>query len=499
MFVRGARLAVGRVIPINGRGVYLHDGTSGSCHGGLSVPTLKELAPELWSELEFGACQLGDCRRTRRLIQYARQMAEKPDASTPRQTESWSDCKAVYRLFERPEVTFESVTAAHYERTLKLAPGKYLVISDTTEVDYGYKSEREGLGPLTAKHRRGFFLHSALVLDHETRQVMGLGAQELWARPQGKKKRVHRVACRKRPSEAEVWGRVIDRVRATGSDVHFVHVCDRGADNFDVFAHLHLKNDSWVIRAAQLTRKVRTVDGCPIKLGKLMKSAPLLGTYQIYVSANRNQTARWAQVEVRAASVTLVRPREGSTAFVIDHDIRDVPTNVVQVQEIGTPKNCTPLQWVLYTRESISTFALCLKVIECYEQRPTIEEYHKCLKTGLQIEERQYESADRLRPVIGVICVQAVRLLQLRNVATQAPETPAQKLVPHEWLEVLRKVLRHPRAVNTVRDFMRSVASLGGFLGRKSDGEPGWKTIWRGLETLLVALRGYRAGCKRCG
>jgi len=154
---------------------------------------------------------------------------------------------------------------------------------------------------------------------------------------------------------------------------------------------------------------------------------------------------------------------------------------------------------VLYTRESISTFDACLKVIECYEQRPTIEEYHQCLKTGLQIEQRQYESADRLSPVIGVICVQAVRLLQLRDVARRAPEVPARKLVPPEWLEVLGKVLRNPRPLNTLRDFMRAVASLGGFLGRKSDGEPGWKTIWRGLETLLVALRGFRAARKKYG
>jgi hypothetical protein len=463
------------------------------------MPTLKELEPELWSELEFGACELGDRRRTRRLIRYARQMAEKPDASTPRQTEDWSACKAVYRLFECPEVTFESVTVAHYQRTLKLPAGKYLVISDTTELDYGYKSGRQGLGRLTGKHRRGFFLHSALVVDPKTGQVMGLGAQELWARPVGKKNRVHRVACRKRETESEVWGRVIDRVQATASGVQFVHVCDRGADNFDVFAHLHVKGDSWVIRAAQLTRKVRTADQTIVKLGELMLSAPLLGTYQVYVSANRHQTARWAQVEVRATSVTLLRPREGATAFMLDHDIREVPTNVVQVQEIDPPKNCTPMRWVLYTAEPVSSFTACCQAIEYYERRPTVEEYHQCLKTGLQIEARQYESADRLRPVIGVIGVQAVRLLQLRNVAQEAPQTPARKLVPSEWLEVLGQVLRNPRPLNTVRDFMRGVASLGGFLGRKSDGEPGWKTIWSGLETLLVALRGYRAARKKYG
>ena len=101
--------------------------------------------------------------------------------------------------------------------------------------------------------------------------------------------------------------------------------------------------------------------------------------------------------------------------------------------------------------------------------------------------------------MIGVICVQAVRLLQLRDVARQAPETPARKLVPLEWVEVLGKITRRPRGISTVREFMRALAGLGGFLGRKSDGEPGWQTIWRGLETLIFALRGYRAALKKCG
>jgi hypothetical protein len=468
--------------------------------GGVSMATLKELEPELWSKMQFGTCELGDRRRTQRLVRYARQMAEKPDASTPQQTEVWGDCKAAYRLFDRPEVTFEAVTAAHYERTLSgLSPGKYFVISDTTELDYGYKSQREGLGRLGARHRRGFFLHSAVVVDAHTRQVLGLGAQEIWARPIGKVTRVRRVACRKRPTESDVWGRVMDRVQCRGAGVQLVHVCDRGADNFDVFAHLKVKGDSWVLRAAQLTRKVRTADGIFVKLGALMDTAPLQGAYRVYVSANRNQAARWATVEVRAISVTLVRPREGSTAFVFDHDIREVASNVVQVREIDPPKHSKPVRWLLYTSESISTYAACLEVVESYEQRPIVEAYHQCLKTGLQIESRQYESADHLRPVIGMICVQAIRLLQLRDVARRAPDAPAGTLVPSEWLAIIGKVLRRPRPLNTVRDFLRALASLGGFLGRKSDGEPGWRTIWRGLDTLLTASRGYRAARKECG
>jgi hypothetical protein len=459
------------------------------------------MEPAAWSELQFGACELGDKRRTRRLVRYARQMAEKPDASTPQQTEDWADCKAAYRMFQQEDVTFQAVTSVHYQRTLSsLESGKcYLVISDTTELDYGYKSPRRGLGCLGAEHRRGFFLHNALIVDAQSQEVMGLGAQELFVRPLGKKPRVHRVACRKRPTESDVWGRVIDRVQPTNPDIWLIHVCDRGADNFDVFAHLHLKNDSWVIRAAQLTRKVRQRDGTIAKLSQVLDAAPVLGSYQVYVAANGKQKARWATVQVRSVQITLLRPREGSTAFVIDRDIREIDTNVVEVREVDPPKGTDPIRWVLYSREPASCFEASLRVIGYYEQRPLVEEYHKCMKTGLQVEKRQYQSHDRLEPVIGVICVQAVRLLQLKEVSRRAPDTPAGRLVPKEWMEILPKILKRPRPIKTVREFIRALASLGGFLGRKSDGEPGWRTIWRGVETLLIALRGYRAGQQKCG
>ncbi len=122
-----------------------------------------------------------------------------------------------------------------------------------------------------------------------------------------------------------------------------------------------------------------------------------------------------------------------------------------------------------------------------------MEGYHQCLKTGLQVERRQYESADHLRPVIGLICVQAVRLLQLRDVARRAPDTPAGQLVPPEWLEFVGKVLRKPRPLNTVREFLRALASLGGFPVASPTANRAGGQSCRGLETLLAAGRGDRA------
>ena len=330
--------------------------------------SLHELEPERWSALQFEGCALGDKRRTRRLVQYARRMAEKPDGSTPQQTETWAECKGVYRIFRRPEVTFNAVTTVHHQQTLDTAAGVCLVISDTTELDYGYKSQRKGLGRLTTTTHRGFFLHTALVVDATQGDVVGVGAQELWKRSLRKKERVRRVACRKRATEAEVWGRVMDRVVPTTPGVKLIHVCDRGADNFDVFAHLSVKKDSWVIRAAQLTRKVR-YDQRVMKLSEVLKSARMLGEYQVHIAANGKQKARWAAVEVRGAQITLLRPREGSTTFVMDRNIEEIDTQVVEVREVNPPKGCEPVRWVLYTREAVSTLEQALRCIEHYEKR----------------------------------------------------------------------------------------------------------------------------------
>ncbi len=114
------------------------------------------------------------------------------------------------------------------------------------------------------------------------------------------------------------------------------------------------------------------------------------------------------------------------------------------------------------------------------------------------MEARLYRDAKALEAVAGVVSVLAVRLVQLKTVATAQPELPAVRLVPEVWLTALRE-MRRGKQILTVRDFFRHLAGLGGFLMRKGDGEPGWMTLWKGLEKLTSFIRGYLAGMKKCG
>jgi hypothetical protein len=296
-----------------------------------------------------------------------------------------------------------------------------------------------------------------------------------------------------------MWGRVIDDVGLAPEGARFIHVCDRGADNFEIFCHLLQQRAGWVIRAAQLKRCVRDKTGGECSLDELLNRAPLQGTYQLEVRANGKQSARIARMEIRRAPLAMPRPRTGISRYVRERDIQEILMWVVEAREVNPPKGQKPLRWVLLTSEEVGGFDDAWRVIEWYEKRPIIEEYHKCLKTGCRVEERLYRTGDRLAPVIGMLSVLSVRLLQLKTVARRDPEQPAERVVPRAWLAAVRLLLKPRRPLKTVREFFRGLAQLGGFLGRKGDGEPGWQTIWRGLEKLLLCLRGAEILKGKCG
>jgi hypothetical protein len=170
-----------------------------------------------------------------------------------------------------------------------------------------------------------------------------------------------------------------------------------------------------------------------------------------------------------------------------------IPQWVVWAREVNPPPSVKePIDWVLLTSLPVRDLEGAMEVIGYYEKRWLIEEWHKALKTGCRVERRQLRTSAGLEALTGVLSVEAVRLLQMKEVGRRDPQRAAQDLVPAPYLELVHRA-RHGRgraADWTIRDFIRGLAGLGGFLGRKCDGEPGWITIWRGWDALHWMLRG---------
>lgn len=446
------------------------------------------LSNKEWAQLNFGTCQLGDKRRTNRLVQMAEQFAENPAATIPDQIEDWSDVKAAYRLLDREEATFDAIARPHWELTRQAARGRCLVIGDTTELDFGKNREIDDIGETGNGSGQGFLLHNALMVQTDTGELVGVAGQSIYYRRKDRKRGPRQNASQrlKRERESQIWGDVIDDIGPPAPGVEYVHVFDRGADNFEVFCRLLQNRGEWVIRAAKLTRKVLREDSEKLApFQKYLKQLEVLGHYTLSLRARPGQAAREARLEVRVGRIRMPRPHHVSPWV---HQLKQPPIamNVIEVVEINPPQGVKPIRWVLFTSLPVQSLDDAWQIIGYYEQRWLVEEYHKALKTGCATESRQLRTAHRLEALVGLTSVVAVRLLQLKSVARAAPDTPAQRVVPNVWLRMLK--LARPKLQRvydmTVREFYREVAKLGGFLGRTGDGEPGWITIWRGWDKL---------------
>jgi hypothetical protein len=459
------------------------------------VVTVK-LEAGVWARQQFGECKLGDKRRTERAVKYAAAVVDHPDGSTPDQTEDAADCKGVYRLFDCEQVTFRALAEPHWRATRARAEGVCLILGDTMETDFGNHRKATGLGPTGHGSGYGFFMHSGLMVQAETSEIVGMAGQEIFHRqPRVKSENSYQRTQRRR--ESEVWGRVIDDIGPAPAKARYLHVLDRGADNIEVFCHSRQQGCGWVVRVAQLTRKVELESGQRCSVREALQDPSTLGTYTLSLQARSEQRAREATLEVRAVRVTMLTP-ERLTPYLRSIGPQRIEQWIVEVREVDAPPGVAPLHWVLYTSEPILSLDDARRIVGYYERRWLIEEYHKCLKTGCRVEGRHYSTARRLEAVTGILAVVAVRLLQIKTVARANPDLPADQVAPRAWVRMLGQVRPKARLV-TARDFFRELAKLGGFLGRKSDGEPGWITLWRGHEKLKLLLRGATAERKRCG
>ena len=445
-----------------------------------------------WAQAEFGFAQLGDRRRNRRLVNIAEHLAQSPGGTLPQAFADWSELKAAYRFFSQRGVTFARILAPHLERTRQACQqaGEYLLIEDTTLLDYTRHWAAENLGVIGDGAGRGFALHSALAVRVEgwtlaqepAGRIVGLFDQQCRApRPVPKGEPRHQRLRRARQSQA--WGAGIKAAGGPPPGSRWIYVADRESDIYETLQTCRGHGVDFVIRACQDRRLAEGMG----HLRSALEQAPVLGESAVELRARPGQPARRAQVQWRSRRVDLDGPwRPGKW----QEPLPDI--GVVEIKEIDAPAGVKePLHWILLTTLSCATLVQSQRVAGCYTGRWWIEEYHKALKSGAGVEESQLEKADRLEPLIAVLAVVAVRLLGAKLLARSRPETfEAMSSIGAEILEVLEKKMGKPPDGWTNRHLIRALARVGGFIGRKSDGEPGWQTIWRGWQRLIWMCAG---------
>lgn len=441
--------------------------------------------PLQWAIAQWGEAQLGDTRRNARAIQMGADMASQPSGSLPEQMGSWGQLKAAYRLLAQADVTHTALSQPHWQTTqieAKLQDSSVvLFVQDLTQLDYTTHVKTENLGQIGDGGGRGLMVHSclAIVPTAGNPEILGLAAQQVWTRSDVKRVQETRTERSRRRTEFDVWAEVVETIgEAPDTTIApmWVSVGDRGSDIFSYVRRSRAQNWHCLLRVCQ-DRVIQTIDGSKQRLKSLARSLPVMSYKKIVLRGRSGQPKRHVELQLAWQQIQIHPPGRGP-----ERQQQPIEGWCIRCWEA----NASPhqLEWILFTTVPVTDVESVRLVVDWYTFRWVIEEYHKCLKSGCGLEKRQLTTASGLKRLLGFLAVVAVRLLQLRHLSRNHPQRLASTVVPTQMLKVLVALFGLPDAQLTMLEFWRAVASLGGFIGRQSDGEPGWQTLWRGWQRL---------------
>ena len=443
-----------------------------------------------WAEGTFGAVDLKDRRRTRRLVYSAAKIAAHPEKSFP-SIFNWNELRGFYGVCGQKPTRLAAVQGPHWEKT-RQALGHHplvLILHDTTDLDFTTHAALSGTGPIGDGNGQGFFQHNSLAIVPEPRQVLGLTYQQWRVRqPTPKDESTHQRS--KRARESEWWREGIQAAGCAPEGTCVVDVGDRGADNYDAMRAARDVGHHFLFRVYQDRQVYRDAERKEsLHLLAHARSLPSQGSDLVEIPGRGNREPRTAAVNLTAGLIWM--PASSGTPCRTKQPL--IPTWVIRIWEPQPPAGVDePLEWLLLC--SLPTFTLqdLKDRRDWYGCRWLIEVYHDIEKNGCSEQDRRFETAESMEACVAVLALVAVRIMQMRTAVQSQPDAPAEQVASAEEIEVVRRFVRHRGLNFTVRHFVRGVARLGGFLARKSDGEPGVRALWRGYQRLQDMLVGYQ-------
>jgi hypothetical protein len=431
---------------------------------------------------------LADIRLNHRCQALARVLGEHPTAPINQACEDWADTKAAYRFMDNPHVSPGAILAPHCQRTVERLKAHPLVLAvqDSSFLNYTAHPQTEGLGEIGKKEQqqRGFGMHTTLALTPDG-LPLGLLTQAFFTRPIGAPSHTPNE-LRKLPIEQKESYRWLEAFEQTlaliPASVRAVTVCDREADIYELFALAVERQASLLVRAS--------ADRCLAegKIRHLWAKAEhqrRAGELSVEITSNQKHPARQATVSLRFCSVSLKPPSRPAA----QGQLPAVTLTAILVREEHPPAEIDePIEWLLLTNTLVTSLDEAVRVVGWYGCRWQIEVFHKVIKSGCTVEDCRLQTADRLQNYIALMSVVAWRLHWLTYINRCDPTLPCSvALTPPEWQALylrIHKTTAFPEELPTVHQAIRWIAQLGGFLGRKADGEPGITAIWRGWQRL---------------
>ena len=419
------------------------------------------------------------------------QLSAHPEASIPEACGTPKATKGAYRLLCNPAVTPQRIWQPHFEQTARRAAefDTVLAIQDTTEIDLTSHEATKGVGYLASPHCRGLLAHSVLCVTPEG-SPLGLLNQLVWARPFesiGKRR-----DCNQKPVAEKESQRWLDGLAAVERNLpnhpRVVLIGDRESDLYDLFARQRRPGVELLVR---IYHRRRRVDHPARYLDQALAETPVGGYVNMEVPRADDRPTRTARMAVRWCNLLIYPPanyRGVSPAT-------PVRLSFVQATEANCPAGQTPLEWLLGTTLCVESLEQAMQGLEWYSRRWMIERFHYVLKSGCGVERRALATVERMERLLTVYSLIAWELLRLTHEARRTPEASCEPVLKRVQWQVLHLATQTrtplPTRAPTLSQAIRALAQLGGFLGRRHDGQPGVKTLWRGWRRLTDLVTGY--------
>lgn len=448
--------------------------------------------PKQWVAAHFSQAELGDPRRTQRLMKTAEaKVHNMTAASIPKLVEDSAQQEGAYRFFENDKVSAEEIArsgCAYTVGCLEAEDGPILAIQDSTTLSYDRAPE--GSGPLGGPKNSGSgaWIHSTLLVDPESAQPLGLATFKSWIRSKKKVKETGRAYEDKESYRWEEAHRELCE-RAGERQTNLILVADREAEGNELLGYLCATGSRFVLRS---------------RVSRLLTEGPKLQTPSRYAEIGKaavqlaqrgnphGRSARTAHVEIRGGHVEL-----SARSSRYDEPIR---MQVVHIVEPKPPKEAHGIEWWLLTSEPVENLEDALKVMGYYRQRWLIEDFHKAWKSGTKVEEIQFQHIDNIVRYATILAFIAVRMLQLRELTATYPKAKATLFLSDMEWKVLylvdkqgksRRKPKLPKNIPTMKWAHQALAKLGGFGDTKGTGRPGWQCLWEGYFILQERLEGF--------
>jgi hypothetical protein len=450
-----------------------------------------------WAQHEFAHAPLPDQRLVKRLICMATDFAQQPTAAIPQACGSWAKTKAAYRFFAHDGLTPEAILAAHVQATVQRAAAHPLVlcVQDTTALNYSTHPKTRGLGPIGNNRDKtiGLWLHSTLALTPGGKPL-GLLHAASWSRSTTTFGRSSHARNRtpQADKESQKWRTSFAACQALTAQcptTTLVNVSDREGDLYELFADAQTPRPGPRVELLVRAQHNRQVEHPQKALWACLAAQRVSGRLKIQVPRKDGQSGRLATLAIRHTRVTLCPPS-------LKADQSPLTLWAVEACEPRPPKGVRPICWRLLTTLPVGSFTAAVERVRWYAQRWQIEILHKVLKSGCAVEQRQLETAARLQRVVVVDLIVGWRVLALCKAGRESSDDLAcDWLSEAEWRALtsyMEDRATPPHQPPTVRQAVRWIAQLGGFLGRRSDGEPGPTVVWRGLQQLRAITAAWK-------